>query len=180
MPALPENLAVGDELTWEVPNPEEEYAEVVVDPSGRVHLLLFFPQFDATGEAGMAGRVRFAALTARRLLTLGFRLGDDFGWSFVGYHRSAADEPLPVAGADGAIPVTLVAVDVPTSTVKAVRAGVWPAGFSKAVSNEIARQQGDEIDETERAQRLLALYGAYPTTQKLLSIALTRCDLADG
>lgn len=167
----PAALVAGQPFDGELPTePTEERAELVVRDGGSCSLLLYFTEFGDETDAAMDGRSRFAAITARGVLTLGFRLSDQFQWSFTSYHHGASPSPAPL-GDEPDRALRLVAVDASTGEVKRVREGEWPDGFAKVVHDELVRQAGEPVEPDEVDRRAVAVHGGYPTTKKLLAIA---------
>lgn len=167
----PAALVAGQPFDGELPTePAEERAELVVRDGGACTLLLYFTEFGDETDAAMDGRARFAAITVRAVLTLGFRLSDQFHWSFTSYHHGASPTPAPL-GDDPQRTLRLVAIDASSGEVKRVRVGEWPEVFAKVVHDELVRQAGEAVEPDEADRRAAAVLGGFPTTKKLLAIA---------
>jgi hypothetical protein len=174
----PSVLVVGEPFDGELVEPTQERCELVVRDGGAYSLLLYFPEYAPEADEGLAARARFAVLTARDVLTVAFRFGEDFQWSTTSYHHGVFEHPATL-GETPATALKVVAVDAATGVVRHIRTGHWSTAFAAVVHDELVREAAESVEADERDRRAAALHAAYPGTKKLLAIARATCTLAD-
>ncbi|WP_030443182.1 hypothetical protein [Actinoplanes subtropicus] len=162
-------VEVGSHLEPEVSWPEEGAALTMT--AGRpVRLMIFLRRpHELEVDAVAAAPTRFAWVDGEQAGVLLYRLGPVLSWSQIAYspHLVPPEDGPPGVDPDGLVEIALV--DRTTDTVRALHRVRWPAEFTAAVRESVARMRELSFNQIAYDHVLAGLRRRYPTPEDLIT-----------